>query len=802
MSEHDDPSGRETVALRAPAAHDGAGLRPGTRIDNYRIRSLLGAGGMGQVYLADQLEPVQREVALKLLPEQVVDPMTRALFELERQSLAQMQHPAIARIYDAGTSDDGRAWIAMELVDGQPITTWCAENDLPLAQRLQLFQRVCMGVQHAHQKGVIHRDLKPDNVLVRELDGAPRPTIIDFGIAVASDTGASGHERAGTRAYMSPEQAAGNLRDLDTRSDVYALGVMLFELLVGDDAVRLTTQLYESNGDVYQTLLAASDQSAADKQPVDSGNEARKLFLTRARTLPAELRAILRKALSPERDDRYDSAAALAEDLGRYLERRPVMAMGSSSAYQARKFLSRHRWGLIAAVLVFAALATGLGFALHGMQRAQVQATRAQHVSQFVSAILTGVDPNVAEGEDTTLLRKVLDKAAKRAGTELAGQPEVRASIEHTMAAAYGALGLYDVAAQHNHKAVVAARQAGLPALEQAKLMAGMWAQRSEAGVSGEELLEGAEATEALLAKVPRDSVGRLRVEHDIALLLYRAGELEPALARLKTLLPRVRRLAPDGKLLSEALSMLAATYSDLGEHGKAERLYRELLQQHVLELGEMNTITLGEALNLSTVILRQDRFADAEKLLRHYLPLATKRLGPDHPQTMIFYANLGSAIRQQGNNEEARPYYRRTYEWARDRFGPGHLRTTLATANMAFLLRDIGELQEAETYARRAVEHVDKAMGEGNGYRGTVVDLLGTILFRQGDYPGAQVAFDRAWKIYNTSSGYGPDHPLAQETARRQVALYQAWHQPDKVALWQSRIATPADTVAGEEEK
>ncbi len=335
---------------RNQSAGGEATLALGSRLGPYVIRRVLGQGGMGCVYLADQLQPVQREVAIKLIRDPFASPLAHAYFDVERQVLAQMQHPAIAQVFDAGTTEGGHPYLAMEVVEGCPITEFCTQNALGRTQRLALFARVCRGVQHAHQKDIIHRDLKPGNVLVRHIDGEAMPKIIDFGIAVASEAKdthvrAGNVDRAGTAIYMSPEQAGHHYRDLDTRSDVYSLGVMLFELLTDTDAATLSSFGDSGRRDTHATLVAAIDSTNDDRAqngPVPD-------VLTKAvRGLPVELRAILRKALAADREDRYDSAAALADDLELYANKRPIKALPATHLYRTRTFIARHRLGIAA----------------------------------------------------------------------------------------------------------------------------------------------------------------------------------------------------------------------------------------------------------------------------------------------------------------------------------------------------------------------------------------------------------------------------------------------------------------------
>lgn len=784
---------------------DGDSLAAGDRIGNYAIRTLLGEGGMGRVYRADQLQPVQRPVALKLVREQMDTPLARAYFDVERQALAQMQHPAIAQVFDAGTEGDV-AYIAMELVEGAPLTEFCVAEGLDREQRLRLFEQICNGVQHAHQKGVIHRDLKPDNVLVQRIDGQPAPKIIDFGIAIGEAESGSGEHRgrAGTVIYMSPEQASRDRRDLDTRSDVYSLGVMLFEVLTGDHAERLTSGAFQSvagGGATWHETLHATLAAAADETHQESAPDE---LLAAARGLPTELRAILTRALQTDRNDRYESAAALAEDLQRFRERRPVLAMAQSKAYLARKFLSRHRIGIASASLVALALVAGIVLALHGQRRAEaaaeqarIEAEKADQVSDFVTEMLAGVDPDVAKGRDTTVLRQLLDDAAQRAGSELADQPAVRSEVEATIAGTYSALGQGEKAIKHELAAVAAARAAGLPILEIAELEATLAVFLAQYGSSPAQALALAEKASASVADVPWDNPDKLDVEYEHAVVEWSLGKLEQSKARVERVLAEWRKSRPEtDDDVMDARGMLASTESNLGNYRRAIEIFAPLIADQRKKFGPMHAATLGNVNELAIAYLRLDDFAHGEKILREALPIATKLFGADNPSRMNIYSNLGGAIRQQGKNKEARPYYERSLEWALEKYGADSSWAVSSEANMAFLLRDIGELDAAEQHARRAVAHMNQALGSDNGYRGAFPDLLGTILTLQKRYTEAERAFIHAWKIYTASDSFGAEHPLALESAGHRADLYEAWGKPELAAKWRV-LATP-DSASG----
>jgi serine/threonine protein kinase len=439
---------------------------PGTKIGRYKLLQLIGEGGFGVVYMAEQEKPIRRRVALKIIKLGMDTNRVIARFEAERQALAMMEHPNIAKVLDAGATDTGRPYFVMELVKGIPITEYCDKNDLDTRQRLELFIDVCKAVQHAHQKGIIHRDIKPSNVMITLHDGKPVPKVIDFGIAKATQHRLTEktlftdfRHFMGTPVYMSPEQAEMSGLDVDTRSDIYSLGILLYELLTGSTPLEEKMLLNAAHDEMCRMIREEEPEKPSTR--LSTLGEMLAEVAKHRHVQPDQLCKIVRgdldwvvmKTLEKDRTRRYETANELVLDIERHLRDEPVVAGPPSAVYRIKKFLRRNRVLVTSVATVMVVLVGGIVASTIFAVRAERQAKISQAVTDFLeNDVLASVDPAKAKGLEVTV-RYILDEASESMADKFEDEPLVEASIHQTLGSTYLSLGEYKAAEQHLERA-------------------------------------------------------------------------------------------------------------------------------------------------------------------------------------------------------------------------------------------------------------------------------------------------------------------------------------------------------------
>ena len=661
-------------------------------IGPYRLLQRVGEGGMGEVWLAEQTRPVHRQVALKVIKAGMDTAQVVARFEAERQALALMSHPAIAQVFDAGVTPQGRPFFAMEYVRGEPITAYCDRQRLSMAQRLHLFIEVCDGVQHAHQKGIIHRDLKPSNILVTVLDDRAVPKIIDFGVAKATTQHLT--ERTlytelgvliGTPEYMSPEQAEMTGLDIDTRTDVYALGVILYELLAGVLPFD-SKSLREKGLDEIRRTIRDTDPPRPSTRITSLGARATGVAEIRG-TNPARLASQLRgdldwitmKALEKDRTRRYGSVSDLAADLRRHLDHVPVLASPPSTLYRMRKFVRRHRAGAtaIATVLVLliafaATMAVQAQRIARERDRANSEAEAARQISDFLVGLFNVSNPSEARGASITA-REILDNGARDIEARLAAQPQLQARMQATIGTVYTNLGLYGAAEPLLRKAVDAERR-----------------------------LFGAEARQT------RQTMSALA---NVYWFLGRYADAEPLY--LSVLQSSRRANGDEDSETLHAAYDLGSLYVMQKRWDEAERLMRQTLDTQRRVLGDGDYRTLETIGNLSTLYYAQSRYDEALPLARQAFEGKRQALGIDHPGTLTAEHNLATTLHQLGRYAEAEPVYRDTEQRKRRVLADDHDNTAKTRERLAEMYIRLHRYSEAEPLLLAAYEVFRKRLGE-----------------------------------------------------------------------------------------
>jgi tetratricopeptide (TPR) repeat protein len=844
--------GRDPIVSRTPQ----------TLIDRYRLLQKIGEGGMGEVWLAEQEEPVRRQVALKMIKAGADNREVIARFESERQALAMMNHPAIARVFDAGSTPGGTPYFVMEYTPGVPITNYCDDHRLSVRQRLELFMLACDGVQHAHQKAVIHRDLKPSNILVSETDGRPAPKIIDFGIAKALTvrlTENTMFTRAGvligTPEYMSPEQAStsnaiGSNTDIDTRTDVYSLGVILYKLLTGVPPLDLRNMPLE---EFHRRLRDEEPARPSTKIRIQDPNTSAELARRRATESKAlikqtrgDLDSIALKALEKDPARRYGSPSDFAADIARYLRNEAVFAVRPSAAYRAGRFVRRHRGAMFAAGAFLAVLIAAAAISVWQSVRASREAGAARReaaVSRAVNDFLRN-DLLAQAGASTQSeqhntpdpdlkVRTALDRAAARIGGKFDRQPEVEAAIRDTIGQTYLDLGLYPEAKKHLGRALELHRQ--VLGEENQKTL------ESTTGVARAAFRQGeypeAERLHSRTLAIQRRVLGMehadtLESMNDLADVYtaldknIQAGELLD-----QTVAIRRRLLGLENRETLGAMNDLGNVYINLGQYAKAEALDRQIVEIAPRLLGPQHPWTLSFMDNLAVICDYQGKYAQAEALHTKVIEIASRVLGSENPETLAYRINLADTERDQGKFGQAEADYKHTLETQRRVLGPEFPDIRLALSGLAFLYQRQGRYALAEINAAQVLARQRSGSGPVDGDTMDSAANLALACESQGKFleslPLAREAldFDRGkrpdhWQRFRAESIVGASlagqgkyieaEPLLLEgyqgmLARRDriavpdryhldlarqwiVQFYRAWGKPEQAEEWKKR--------------
>ncbi|HEX8876486.1 MAG TPA: serine/threonine-protein kinase [Phycisphaerales bacterium] len=738
----DEPTARaSTTGLGAARAAFDAALPE--RIGGYAIRRVLGEGGMGVVYLAEQERP-RRTVALKVIRPGLITPRLLRRFEHESETLAKLQHPGIAQIYEAATHESPlgpQPFFAMELVEGKPLTIYALEERLDLRRRLELFARICEAVHHAHQKGVIHRDLKPGNILVTS---SGQPKVLDFGIARAANDSNEGNlggatlrteagTLVGTLSYMSPEQVS-DPSGVDVRSDVFTLGVILYELVAGRLPHALETHT------LPEAVRIVAERDAPSLLSVD-------------RKIPFDVATIVSKAMERDRARRYQSASDMAADIGRYLRDEPILARPASRAYKVRKFVARNRALVTGATLAVLALVGGIigtawqaaeatrgrtlaeerGVALDTQRAiAEREARTAKATNDFLNDMLAAASPESASSGDATV-RELLDAAAeklKNGGVE----PGVELPLRVTLSNTYRALGRPEDSLREARRAHdLALEQYGKDAIDEMESRRTLAISLAENGKPAE-----AEALVREVIGVYERDPKKFALEHaearaELGRYTMELGKTDESIALLAAALPDLRRTRGEKhRNVQTAAHNYAVALQLGGRWADAEKAIRESLVICEKQFGPEHLATAYEMNTLGNILQRLGRNEEALDVHTRTLEMRRKRLEPDHPSVLTSMANRAACLVALQRYDEAIASLRETLEIQRTKLGPSHTKTLSAMNNLAFALEDTGKLDEAEKLMREIVAiQRDKGFTDPEGWG--QLNNLGAMLVKRG---------------------------------------------------------------------
>jgi tetratricopeptide (TPR) repeat protein len=791
--------------------------KAGDSIGRYKLLQQIGEGGCGVVYMAEQEEPVRRRVALKVIKLGMDTKQVIARFEAERQALAMMDHPNIAKVLDAGATGTGRPYFVMELVRGIKITDYCDQHRLPPHQRLDLFIQVCRAVQHAHQKGIIHRDLKPSNILVTSDDGVPVPKVIDFGIAKATQgrltdqTLFTAFEQfIGTPAYMSPEQAEMSMQDVDTRSDIYSLGVLLYELLTGktpfDSSQLLASGLEEMRRTIREVEpVKPSTRLTQERLATVSGAAAKSEIRSPKSEIDRDLDCIVMKCLEKDRARRYETANALGCDIERHLHNEPIVARPPSKLYRFHKTVQRNKTAFAAAAVIAIVLVAGVivsTFEAVRAARAERAQSRVRELAEGINRFLTEdllyqATPEQSARVEKVTMEQILDRAAHKLdqNPDLAGRPELEAALRFAVGNTYVKLGVFNEAERHLRRAV--------------DLRTGALGQNHPETLAAEEVL----------AWLLVDGLKR-----------YEEGEL---LGR-RAWQGRLQALGPENRETISSLNTYACAVMNQGKFEAAEPLLRQSVREHERVFGPDDPETLSVLNDFGGLLQKRGFLAQAEQVFRQVLERRRQAGQADKLETFGTINNLAHTLFLEGRARDSGLLLSEALLRFRPKFGAENPYTLYLQHALVRAMVEEGRLDEAETLARQTLE--GRLRGPpGHEGLGRIQLYLGRVLVAKKEYAEAEGLLQKARTLFSEHYAMKPElaaqaanwlgeiqtihqayaqaetlllpsmepilSPKAEMSpAERRVALghivnlYEAWGKPQQAAEWRGKFeAVPA---------